>query len=201
MLAQGMRIGLIVSSKTPEGIESPVDEQSSIVQDKSVSIARGMALSNEPGLCELTLGGFIRQVAERFSDREALVACGLAKGGRVGVLMTNRAEFLSSAFGTALAGGTVAPLSTFSTLHELEYLAASTACSVFLFQRGVLKKDFAQMLCQLEPAICAAAPNHLASLRFPFLRHLAMVDSDTPMGAIETWDAFLARGGGVSLAQ
>ncbi len=229
MLAQGMRIGLIVSSKTPEGIESPVDEQSSIVQDKSVSIARGTALSNEPGLGELTLGGFIRQVAERFSDREALVqrrpdgtvecwsyrdlwdrsievakalvACGLAKGGRVGVLMTNRAEFLSAAFGTALAGGTVAPLSTFSTLHELEYLAASTACSVFLFQRGVLKKDFAQMLCQLEPAICAAAPGRLASLRFPFLRHLAMVDSDTPMGAIETWDAFLARGGGVSLAQ
>ena len=95
----------------------------------------------------------------------------------------------------------MAPLSTFSTLHELEYLAASTACSVFLFQRGVLKKDFAQMLCQLEPAICAAAPGRLASLRFPFLRHLAMVDSDTPMGAIETWDAFLARGGGVSLAQ
>jgi acyl-CoA synthetase (AMP-forming)/AMP-acid ligase II len=198
------------------------------VQDKSVSIIRGMPLSEEPGLGELTLTGFIRQVAERFSNREALVqrhpdgtmerwsyrdlwdrsievakalvACGLAKGERVGVLMTNRAEFLSAAFGTALAGGIVAPLSTFSTPHELEYLAASSACSVLLFQRRVLKKDFAQMLRALEPAICTAAPARLASLRFPFLRHLAMVDSDTPMGAIETWDAFLARGGGVSLA-
>ena len=44
------------------------------VRDPSVSIVRGMPLSEEPGLGELTLCGFIRQVAERFSDREALVA-------------------------------------------------------------------------------------------------------------------------------
>ena len=113
-----------------------------------------------PGWGELTLPGFLRQVTERFSDREALVqrdadgtmerwsyrdlwdrsvevakalvACGLGKGERVGVLMTNRAEFLSAVFGTALAGGIAAPLSTFSTPHELAYLLASSACSVLL---------------------------------------------------------------------
>ena len=95
-----------------------------ILPDKSVSIVRGMPLSEEPGLGELTLPGYIRQVAERFADREALVqrrpdgtmerwsyrdlwdrsidvakalvASGLGKGERVGVLMTNRAEFLSA---------------------------------------------------------------------------------------------------------
>src|SRR5260370_13079912 len=114
----------------------------------SVSIVRGMPLSEEPWLGELTLSGFIRQVAERFSNREALVqrrrngtmerwsyrelwdrsievakalvACGLAKGERVGVLMTNRAEFLSAAFGTALARVIAPPLITFSTPHELQ---------------------------------------------------------------------------------
>jgi len=197
--------------------------------ETKAAVVRGMPLSEEPGLGELTLTGFIRQVTDRFSNREALVqrcpdgtmerwsyrdlwdrsievakaltACGLAKGERVGVLMTNRAEFLSAVFGTALAGGVAAPLSTFSTLHELEYLAARSACSVFLFQRRVLKKDFAQMLCELEPAIRTAAPGHLASLRFPFLRHLAAVGGDTSGGAVETWEAFLARGRGVSLAQ
>ena len=44
-----------------------------ILHDKSVSIVRGIPLSQEAGLGELTLPGFIRQVTERFADREALV--------------------------------------------------------------------------------------------------------------------------------
>ena len=191
-----------------------------------MSIVRGPPLAEEPGLGELTLSGFIRQVTERFSDREALVqprpdgglerwsyrdlwdrsvevaraliACRLGKGERVGVLMTNRAEFLSAVFGAALAGGVAAPLSTFSTANELDYLVAASACSVLLLERRVLKKDFAQMLCDLDPAIAAAAPGALASVKFPFLRHVAMVDGGAAAGAIEPWQAFLARGAGVS---
>ena len=45
----------------------------------------------------------------------ALRECGLAKDGRVGVLMTNRPEWLAAVFGTALAGGVAVTLSTFST--------------------------------------------------------------------------------------
>ena len=127
----------------------------------------------------------------------ALVACGLGKGERIGVLMTNRAEFLSAVFGSALAGGIAVPLSTFSTAHELEYLVASSACSMLLLERHVLKKDFSQILCDLEPAIGTASPGRLASLKFPFLRRLAMVDSDAPDGAIESWGSFLARGADV----
>jgi fatty-acyl-CoA synthase len=192
------------------------------VRDKALSIVRGIPLSQDLGLGELTLSGFIRQVTERFSDREAvvqrhtdgtmarwsyrdlwnrsvevakaLVACGLGRCERVGVLMTNRPEFLSAVFGTALAGGTVVPLSTFSTPHELEYLLASSACSVLLLERHVLKKDFSQILRDLDPAIGIRAPDGLASLTFPFLRRLAMVDCDADLGAIESWDAFLARG-------
>jgi len=199
------------------------------VRDPSVSIVRGLPLAEEPELGELTLAGFIRQVAERHAGREALVqrrpdgtlerwsyrdlwdrsvevaralaACELSKGERVGVLMTNRAEFLSAVFGTALAGGTAVPLSTFSTPHELDDLVARSACSVLLLERKVLKKDFAQMLCDLEPAIGTAAPGTLASLRFPFLRYLAMLDEDNPKGVIEGWATFLARGAGVSRQQ
>lgn len=195
------------------------------VSDPALSLSRGPALESEPGLGALTLGGFLGEVAQRFGPREALVqagphgtperwtyadlrdrshtvaraliACGLGKGERVGVLMTNRAEFLAAVFGTALAGGVAAPLSTFSTPAELEYLVAASGCKVLLLDRRVLKKDFAQMLCDLEPAIAKAAPGALKSRMFPHLRHLAMVDSDAPLGAIEPWDAFLARGAGV----
>jgi fatty-acyl-CoA synthase len=200
-----------------------------VLADKSPSIVRGIPLSEEPGLGELTLPGYIRQVTERFTDREALVqprcdgtmdrwsyrdlwdrsvevakaliAGGLGKGERVGVLMTNRSEFLTAAFGSTLAGGIAVPLSTFSTPHELEYLVAKSACSVLMLERHVLKKDFSQMLCDLEPAIATASAGGLQSLRLPFLRRLAMVDSDLAMGAIEGWRSFLARGAKVPQEQ
>jgi acyl-CoA synthetase (AMP-forming)/AMP-acid ligase II len=193
-----------------------------IIQDMSLSIVRGIPLVEEPGLGALTLPAFIRQLSARYAGREALVqrrtdgamerwsyrdlwdsslnvakalvACGLDKGGRVGVLMTNRAEFVSAVFGTALAGGVAAPLSTFSTAHELEYLIARSACSVLMLERHILKKDFSQLLCSIEPAIGAAPPGELASYRFPFLRHLIMVESDVPNQAFEGWGDFLARG-------
>ncbi|CAN7247716.1 AMP-binding protein [Phenylobacterium sp. LjRoot219] len=199
------------------------------VPDPAVSIVRGAPLSEEPGLGSLTLSGFLREVTGRFAEREALVhrrpdgtverwsysqlwdrsvevakalvAGGLGKGERVGVLMTNRAEFLASVFGTALAGGVASPLSTFSTPHELEHLVASSACSVLLLERQVLKKDFAQILCDLDPAIAGTAPGGLASARFPFLQHLAMIDAEAPLGAIETWADFLRRGAEVSSTQ
>jgi fatty-acyl-CoA synthase len=170
----------------------------------------------------LSLPGFLRQVTERFRDRDAavqrradgsterwsygdlwdhsvavaktLIARGLGKGERVGVLMTNRAEFLSAVFGTSLAGGVAVPLSTFSTPHELEYLLAAAGCSVLMLERQVLKKDFSRILRELEPAIGEGSSDGLSSLKFPFLRYLAMVDGDGPQGAIESWDEFLARG-------
>lgn len=196
------------------------------VPDKTVSIVRGLPLSEEAGLGKLTLSGFLREVTGRFPGREALVqrradgtmkrwsyqelwersaavakslvALDLGKGERVGVLMTNRAEFLAAVFGTALAGGVAATLSTFSTPHELEHLIAGSACSMLLMERQVLKKNFAEILCELEPAIGAANAGGIVSDKFPFLRHIAMVDGDAAVGAIEPWNAFLARGAGIA---
>jgi fatty-acyl-CoA synthase len=204
-----------------------IDHQ--LVRDPSVSIVQGVPLSAEPGLGELTLCGFIREVTERFASREALVercadgtvnrwsyldlwnrsidvakalvAAGLGKTERVGILMTNRPEFLSAVFGSALAGGVAVPLSTFSTPHELEYLVASSACSILLMERSVLKKDFSQILCSLDSAIGTASANGLSSQKFPFLRRLAMLDCDVPDGAIETWHDFLAGGANISQRQ
>ncbi len=190
---------------------------------EQLSIISGPPLAEESGLGALTLGGWLREVTERYGPSEALVmhegeretrwtydelwaranevarallACGVGKGTRVGVLMTNRPEFLSSVFGTALAGGVATTLSTFSTPAELEHLLQSSACSVLLLERSVLKKDFAAMVAELEPAINAAEPGELASTRFPFLRHIAAIGGGE--GMIEDWDAFLSRAGAVS---
>jgi acyl-CoA synthetase (AMP-forming)/AMP-acid ligase II len=192
----------------------------------ALSIIHGVPLSEEPGLGALTLPGYLREVTARFGPNPALVmqapdgavtrwsyaelweratevarsliACGVGKGTRVGVLMTNRPEWVAAVFGVGLAGGLAVALSTFSTPTELEGLLQASAVSVLLFERKVVKKDFAAMLRELEPAIAAAAPGELAAPRFPFLRRLAMVDAGPTGGAIESWAQFLAHGEGVA---
>jgi len=190
------------------------------------SIIHGIPLVDEPGLGSLTLPGYLREVTTRFASREALVmhhrdglaerwsyaelwaramgvaraliACGVGKDSRVGVLMTNRPEWITSVFGVGLAGGVAVAISTFSTPAELEYLLDAACVSILLFERDVLKKDFAAMLRALEPEIGGAGPGRLASQKFPFLRRLAMVAEGPADGAIETWSAFLAHGNAVS---
>jgi fatty-acyl-CoA synthase len=122
----------------------------------------------------------------------SLIACGVGKGTRVGILMTNRPEFLAATFGTALAGGVATTLSTFSTPVELDHLVAVSGVSVLLIERQILKKDFATILAELEPTIASSQPGALASTKYPFLTHLAAIGDD--LGAIENWAAFLARG-------
>jgi fatty-acyl-CoA synthase len=192
-----------------------------------MSYAHGAPLASEAGIGALTLGGYLREVIRRFGPREAavlrigdeaerwtyddlwersvevaraLIACGVGKGVRVGVLMTNRLEFLAGVFGTALAGGVATTISTFFTAAELDEVLKASACSVLLFEAAVLKKDFAATLCELEPQIAQVAPGALASLRYPFLRHLAAVGGERGGGAIETWPDFLSRGAVVSPA-
>ena len=188
------------------------------------SIIKGIPLDQEPGIGALTLPGFLREVTRRFADREALVlhtpdgavrwtyamlwdraltvaralrACGAGKDSRVGILMTNRPEWVAAFFGVGLAGGVAVALSTFSTAPELEYLLQASGVSILLFERSVARKDLAAMLCELEPGIRAATPGRLLSTKFPFLRHIAAVDDTGAAAGIEPWPSFLARGDSV----
>jgi acyl-coenzyme A synthetase/AMP-(fatty) acid ligase len=200
----------------------------SIVPDPAVSLVRGIPLSAEPGLGALTLSGFIREVTSRYGPREAiaqphpdgtverwsydelwgrsmeiaraLVACDLNKGERVGILMTNRAEFVSSSFGIALAGGVVTAFSTFSTAHELDQMISASGCSIILVEPQVLKKNFIDMICDLEPGVGSAAPGAIQSISYPYLRHVVSLDRDVARGAVEPWRDFLARGDAIDPA-
>ena len=209
---------------------------SSKAASPAMSIVRGMALQDEPGIGALTIPGYLREVTSRYGEREALVmhtpqgvvrwsyatlwqksvevaraliACGVGKDSRVGILMTNRPEYLSALFGTAMAGGVSVALSTFSTAAELEQLLGVSGCSMLLFDGRVLKKDFGAVLADLEPQIRSAAPGQLQSAKFPYLRHLVRLDAVTGIEAgsaeggiqascFEPWNDFLAKAAGVS---
>ena len=200
-----------------------------------LSLVRGAPLDEEPGLGALTIAGYARDVTSRFGDREALVmhsragrvswsyaelwersvevakaliAAGAGKDARIGVMMTNRPEYIASVFGVALAGGVTVSLSTFSTPVELEYLLQAGAVQILLYDRQVLKKDFGAMLCELEPWIASAPPGRLTSTKFPYLDRVVALDSAAaPVGeaapdgaAVERWADFLALGRDVPVA-
>lgn len=165
-----------------------------------------------------TLGGFLDEVAARFGEREAvaltdalrggervgwryaelraearriakaLIAAGVGKGGRVGILLGNRPEFAAALFGVALAGGTAVTLSTFSTRDELDQLLALSDVGVLLMQRGIARRS-------LEGDLAGLVPD-LPSARYPFLRRIAVL-AGGGAGAGERWDDFLATGDAV----
>lgn len=194
---------------------------------QELSILRGIPLQEEEGIGALTLGAYLKEIRQLYGPREAavmrtdsdvqrwsyddlwshsvtvakaLIAAGVGKGTRVGILMTNRFEFVTSLFGTALAGGVATAMSTFSTASELEVLLQQSGCSILLLEQQVLKKDFVEILQQLEPATTSAAPGQLLSEKFPFLRTITTVDNEQTSGVFEGWGAFLARGESISEA-
>ncbi len=129
----------------------------------------------------------------------ALIAAGIGKGTRVGILMTNRPEYLAAVFGTALAGGVATTLSTFSTPVEIEHLIGVSGISVLLMERHILKKDFAAILSEIDPALKDDNAGTLASTKYPFLSHVAAIGAS--FGAVECWADFIARGESVAQAR
>lgn len=197
---------------------------------KKLSLVHAMPLSEEPGIGALSLPGYLREVTERYADNEAvvmhradgverwsyrdlwdrsvevakaLIASGVTRGTRVGILMTNRPEYLSVLFGTAMAGGVSVVLSTFSTPAELNHLLSVSDISILLFEDCVLKKDFVAILAELEPQILKAAVGAISSLKFPYLTRLiclaGVTAQDEPerdvktVPSIECWNSFLQK--------
>ena len=170
-----------------------------------------------------TLGGFLDEVAERFGPQEAiafddpllggarvswsyadlrgqaravakaLIAGGVGKGTRVGVLLGNRPEFVAALFGVALAGGVAVTLSTFSTRDELAALLELSDIDTLLTQRGVARRVFTDDLAALLPGAHEGA---VASTRFPYLRRVVVLGGRGE-GGFQDWDAFVASGAAV----
>lgn len=181
----------------------------------------GPPLAEEDGLGSLTLCGFLEESAARFPDNEAvayrnaagvderwsyadlyqnsvrvaraLLACGISKDTRVGVLMTNRPEWLFAIFGAALAGAVGVAMSTFSTRRELEHELRIADVEILLMEGTVLSHDFVAELASLCPALETSKPGDAMVKEFPYLRRVVVVGDPRHLQAAETWDDFLAH--------
>lgn len=198
--------------------------------ENSLSIVYGPDLDTEEYLGSLSIPGYLRDVTNAYAEREALVmrsaggiqrwtykelwdnsfevakalvASGVAKNTRVGILMTNRPEFLCAFFGITMAGGVPVVLSTFSVPNELRQLLALSELSILLLEGKILKTDFSQTIMDLDPAMKSGPHGELVSSEFPYLRKLVSLSSGTPQHdsvrkiEIESWQDFLKLGASV----
>jgi acyl-CoA synthetase (AMP-forming)/AMP-acid ligase II len=168
----------------------------------------GPPLAEADGVGATTFGAFTEQVCARYGPNEALVfddalrdgmtvrwsyadlrrevrrvakavvAAGLGKGARVGVLMGNRPEAVAALLGASMAGAVSVPLSTFSPLPELEYLLRHADVSILLTQTELLGRNLARETETLDRG------------EFPFLEQTAAVGATS-------WDDFLASGSAI----
>jgi acyl-CoA synthetase (AMP-forming)/AMP-acid ligase II len=182
----------------------------------------GPPLHDAAGIGALTLGGLLAEQCARVADHEALVfddpllggatvrwsygdlgaqtrrvakallATGISKGSRVGVLMGNRPEAVASLLGAALVGAIAVPLSTFSPKPELSYLLAHADISLLLLQTTMARRHFAADATELCPA--AARPTPVVDPNYPFLREVVALGPDRDACGLTSWISFLDRG-------
>jgi acyl-CoA synthetase (AMP-forming)/AMP-acid ligase II len=136
---------------------------------------------SEEGIGSLTLGGLLREVVSRYSEREAvvfhesdgrvirwtyaelesevrslakgLIALGADKGTRVGLLMGNRPEWVVAAFGVAMVGGTLVPVNTFFEPPEIAHVLAHSDTAVVVHQAQLASHPYDDQLRELTPAL------------------------------------------------
>lgn len=184
----------------------------------------GPPAESEQGIGALTLGGLLAETCARHADRDAvaaiasdgtvtrwtyaelerqarryakgLLASGVSRGTRVGLLLPNRAEWLAAAFGTAMVGGVLVPLSTFASPEELEQLLEHSGISLLIVQGGFARSPL-DALANEVPGLLDGEPRPLASPRLPFLRSVFDLAATAAAGAKAPVEQLLAAGDGV----
>jgi len=149
-----------------------------------------------------TIGGALNRAAERWGDRDALVAChqqlrysyrelrdeadraaralmalGVQRGDRVGIWSGNRTEWMITQYAAAKAGAILVNINPAYRLRELEYSLRHSGVSVLIAARGFRSTDYVDMLLSLAPEL-------------PALRHVVYLGPDAQPGGI-VWADFL----------
>ena len=136
-----------------------------------------------------------RELRERARNFAAgLIALGLQPGERVGMLATNRAEWLVAQFGTACAGLVLVNINPAYRTPELEYALKKVGCRVLVSEASYKTSDYIAMLNELAPELAASEPGHLHSARLPDLRIVIRLGTERSAGMFN-FDDIAAKAG------
>lgn len=131
------------------------------------------------------------------SYARSLVALGVSKGSRVGLLMENRTEWVAFAFAATGLGALFVPISTFSMRDDLAFQLRHADISHLFLKSRFLKNNYLDSLIDIVPEIDESMPGALYSGALPALRRVVVHGAEKlPRGA-SSWDSFVAAGASV----
>jgi len=173
-----------------------------------LSASLDLSLQPDPG--RWTLARFLDDVAARHAGRVALrfedrslrydelrrearalarglLGAGVGKGAHVGLLMTNRPEWVVGCFAAGLVGAVVVPLSTLATPEECDWVLRHSDVSTLLLQRSLRSRDYLEELLVAHPELADAVPGRLRCSALPQLRRLVVVGADPAQRGVQGW--------------
>lgn len=177
----------------------------------------------QPDASRLTLGRFLEDVAGRHGGRvalrepgremrfdelhaasralaRALVAAGVGKGTRVGLMLANGIDFAVALYAAGLVGAVVVPVSTFSKPEERDYILRHGDVALLLMQRALGGRDLLGELRASHPALERAEAGKVRLPALPQLRQVAVYGLGAGTGALETFEGLHTAAEGVSEA-
>ncbi|HDR9834169.1 TPA: AMP-binding protein [Burkholderia multivorans] len=186
-----------------------------IAPENGLSYVRG---ATDVPLSEATIGRFLRDTAERFPERPAVVfreqqvrwtwrefaaeidvlaaglaALGIRKGDRVGIWSPNRSEWLLTQFATARIGAILVNINPAYRLAELEYALNKVGCTAVIAAERFKSSAYVEMLQTIAPELANAAPGELRAARVTSLRTVVSMGDVAPPGMFRFADV-IARG-------
>jgi len=163
--------------------------------------------SGDSPLLGVTVGQLLDEAASRWPDQDALIvidqgvrwewrelrerartfaagllALGLEPGDRVGMLATNRAEWVITQFATAYAGLVLVNINPAYRTPELEYALKKVGCRALITESAFKTSDYLAMMNELAPELAQAEPGELHAARLPDLRIVIRLGDERTSG-------------------
>jgi acyl-CoA synthetase (AMP-forming)/AMP-acid ligase II len=106
-----------------------------------------------------------------------MLANGISKGSRIGLLMPNNPDFVVAWFAAARIGAVIVPINTFYKPKELAFVLHHADIQVLLTADKLLNNDYLERLESCIPQLCTrtaavSVDSPLFTAHFPFLRQI-----------------------------
>ena len=186
-----------------------------------IAPADGMAYvrgATDIPLSEATIGEFLRDTAQRFPERQAVVfreqgvrwtwkefdervdqlaagllSLGIAKGDRVAIWSPNRFEWLLTQFATARIGAVLVNINPAYRVSELEYALRKVGIKALVTAEQFKTSKYTSMLLDIAPELASQQPGDLHCARLPDLRMVISV-GDPGIQGVMPFSAVMLKG-------
>jgi fatty-acyl-CoA synthase len=169
-------------------------------------------------LSESTIGELLKDTAQRFPDRQAVVfreqgvrwtwkefdervdrlaagllSLGIAKGDRVGIWSPNRSEWLLAQFATARIGAVLVNINPAYRVSEFEYALRKVRCKALVTAEQFKTSQYISMLLDIAPELTSQRAGDLRCARLPELRTVISV-GDPAIRGVMPFSAVMENG-------